>query len=560
MGFSLSPAVIVTERDLTGIVPAVSTSAGAFAGTFSWGPVLDPIIVTSEESLVNIFDKPNSSNFKSFFSAADFLSYSANLLTVRLDVAGQLNACAIPGSTPSLKINNTQDFLDNHDNVSAVFGEFAARFPGSKGNGLIVSYADAGSFSTWAYKGLFSSAPGTSDQAASFNGADDELHLVVIDGLGKFTGTPGEVLEKYEFLSKSRDAKRSDGTTAYYKNAVNGTSKYVLVISIPTGWGGLLSVDYTTITTAYSVTLSGGSDGTTEATLAEKQEGFSLFRNDEQYDISLIVTGDASPALSSYILQNVAEYRRDCIAFISPYNITSGDPIIGYGGAGADDAIDFIEAVNTSTSYGFADDGYYYRYDPYNDVYRYVPLNGGTAGLCARTDFTNEPWFSPAGLNRGQYKNVIKLAYNPGKTERDTLYQANINPVVNMPGNGFVLFGDKTLLKKPSAFDRINVRRLFIVLEKAIATAAKYQLFELNDEFTRAQFKNLVEPFLRDVQGRRGIIEFRVVCDERNNTGEVIDRNEFVADIYIKPARSINVIKLNFIATRTGISFSEVGA
>lgn len=559
MGFSLSPAVLVSEKDLTGIIPAVSTSAGAFAGTFSWGPVLDPVIVSSEESLVRAFGTPNSSNFKSFFTAADFLAYSANLLVNRLDIAGQLNACSIPGGTPSLKINNNEDFLGNHDNVTAAFGEFAARFPGAKGNGILVSYADSASFATWTYKNLFSVAPGTSDEAATLGGADDELHVVVIDSLGKFTGTPGEVLDKYEFLSKSKDAKRADGTTAYYKAAINSNSKYIWVISVPTGWGATLSVDYTTVTTAYSSQLSGGSDATTAATQGEKQAGFNMFANDELYDISLIPTGDASPALAAHIIQNVTEVRRDAIAFISPYNTTTSEPIIGYGDDGAQDAKTYIEAVNASSSYGFCDDGYYYRYDQYNDTYRYVPLNGGTAGLCARTDFTNEPWFSPAGLNRGQYKNVLKLAYNPGKTERDTLYQANINPVINMPGNGFVLFGDKTMLKKPSAFDRINVRRLFIVLEKAIATAAKYQLFELNDEFTRAQFKNLVEPFLRDVQGRRGVTDFRVVCDERNNTGEVIDRNEFVADIYIKPAKSINVIKLNFIATRTSVSFSEVG-
>ena len=230
-----------------------------------------------------------------------------------------------------------------------------------------------------------------------------------------------------------------------------------------------------------------------------------------------------------------------------------------YNNAG-DEATDVLAFRNTltSTSYAVLDSGWKYQYDKYNDKYRWIPLNADVAGLCARTDAIADPWFSPGGLNRGQIKNVVKLAYSPDKTDRDTLYKKGVNPVVAFPGEGTVLFGDKTLLAKPSAFDRINVRRLFIVLEKAIATAAKYQLFEFNDAFTRAQFRNLVEPFLRDIKGRRGIYDFRVICDETNNTGEVIDRNEFVADIYIKPARSINFISLNFIATRTGVAFEEI--
>jgi phage tail sheath protein FI len=225
------------------------------------------------------------------------------------------------------------------------------------------------------------------------------------------------------------------------------------------------------------------------------------------------------------------------------------------------EAVDIVVTRNThgSSSYAVMDSGWKYQYDKYNDVFRWIPLNGDMAGLCARTDLTNDPWWSPGGLNRGRIKNVIKLAFSPNKTERDVLYINGVNPVVTFPGDGTVLFGDKTMQAKPSAFDRINVRRLFIVLEKAIAKAAKYQLFEFNDEFTRAMFRNMVEPFLRDVQGRRGITDFKVVCDATNNTGEVIDRNEFIADIYIKPARSINFITLNFIATKTGVSFSEVG-
>jgi phage tail sheath protein FI len=286
---------------------------------------------------------------------------------------------------------------------------------------------------------------------------------------------------------------------------------------------------------------------------------FALFANAEQYDLSLIMAGKASDTVADYIINNVAETRLDCVAFISPENITSGDPIIGSTSTEQNAIIAYRNEL-PSTSYAVLDSGYKYQYDRYNDKYRYVPLNGDIAGLCARTDYTNDPWWSPGGLNRGQIKNVVRLAFNPNKTQRDMLYKSGVNPVVTFPGEGTVLFGDKTLLAKPSAFDRINVRRLFIVLEKAIATAAKFQLFEFNDSFTRAQFKNLVEPFLRDVQGRRGVTDFVVKCDESNNTGEVIDRNEFVADIFIKPNRSINFITLNFIAARSSINFSEIGA
>ena len=297
------------------------------------------------------------------------------------------------------------------------------------------------------------------------------------------------------------------------------------------------------------------------------RSGFALFANAEQYDISLIPLGKVSETVATYVINNVAEVRLDCVVFASPQYIvdnttggTDGDTIQGAAVSDMIDATNEYRNALPSTSYAVLDSGAKYQYDRYNDKYRWVPLNGDVAGLAARTDYTNDPWWSPAGLNRGQIKNVVKLAVNPGKTERDNLYKNGVNPVVNFPGQGTVLYGDKTLQSRPSAFDRINVRRLFIVLEKAIATAAKYQLFEFNDNFTRAQFKNLVEPFLRDVQGRRGVTDFRVVCDDTNNTGEIIDRNEFVADIYIKPNRSINFITLNFIAARSSVAFSEIGA
>lgn len=308
---------------------------------------------------------------------------------------------------------------------------------------------------------------------------------------------------------------------------------------------------------AFDINLSAGIDDFA-ATDAKLQGGFGLFANADEYEISLIPTGNVSAVTAAWVVDNVAEVRRDCVVFISPNE--NREPIIGLGQDATDKIITYRNALDISSSYAVMDSGFKYQYDRYKDVYRWVPLNGDIAGLCARTDFTADPWFSPGGFNRGQIKNIVKLAFNPGQTDRDALYAAGVNPVVSFPGQGVVLYGDKTLLKKPSAFDRINVRRLFIVLEKSIAIAAKYQMFEFNDGFTRAQFKNLVEPFLRDVQGRRGVTDFRVKCDESNNTGEVIDRNEFVADIFIKPNRSVNFITLSFVAARSSVSFEEIGA
>ena len=363
-------------------------------------------------------------------------------------------------------------------------------------------------------------------------------------------------------------AKKSDGTSSYYRDVINTQSQYIWWMDHPTGantsnvisvsgaaWGSTaLASTFANLTSNVTVSLAGGisADAPTDGSIIAS---LLTFANDEQYDVSLIPLGAVSSTVAISAISNLAETRKDCLVFISPTLAN----VVNNAGSEATDISTFRDTL-PSSSYAVLDSGWKYQYDRYNDVYRWVPLNGDTAGLAVRTDFVADPWFSPAGFNRGQIKNVVKLAYSPNKTDRDTLYKKGVNPVVTFPGNGTVLFGDKTLLSKPSAFDRINVRRLFIVLEKAIATAAKFQLFEFNDPFTRAQFRNLVEPFLRDVQGRRGITDFKVVCDESNNTGQVIDRNEFVADIYIKPARAINFIQLNFIATRTGISFEEVGA
>jgi hypothetical protein len=727
MPFQLSPGVAVVEKDFTSIVPAVSSSIGAFAGAFPWGPVMEPTTVGSENELVRRFGQPNDSNFQSFFTAANFLSYTNNLLLVRAD-AGHLNAVAtqtggvntiaitaagsgyvstatpptvtfavaditggiratgtavlsggaitaiavtaggsgysteestvtitpasgdtgsgataeivVNGSgtitgvtitsggsgykalptitlsgdgtlgtlgaatvgtstvtgitvvnngtgystapsitiaappsgttatatctitTAGVKITNAESYSTSFVNGAGVVGPWAAKYPGALGNSLKVSMADSASFTAWTYAAEFDGAPGTSTYATSVEGSADELHIIVIDEDGAISGTRGTILEKFAFVSKASDAKKSDGTNNYYKNVINSRSEWIYWmdhLTVGTNWGTpAASKTFAALSSASTVSLSGGTDDLA-ITDGEKQSAFALFANSEQYDISLVMLGKASATVAQYVINNICETRLDCIALISPENTSSGEVIIGSTSTEINLITDYRDDLS-STSYAVLDSGYKYQYDRYNDVYRYVPLNGDIAGLCARTDFTNDPWFSPGGLNRGQIKNVVRLAVTPTKTQRDTLYKKGVNPVVTFPGEGTVMFGDKTLLAKPSAFDRINVRRLFIVMEKAIATAAKFQLFEFNDGFTRAQFKNLVEPFLRDVQGRRGITDFVVKCDESNNTGEVIDRNEFVADIFVKPNRSINFITLNFVAARSAINFSEIGA
>jgi hypothetical protein len=423
----------------------------------------------------------------------------------------------------------------------------------------------------WEYFGSFDKAPGQTDYLAnryaqdpdSANGAAmDELHVVVVDNKGLFTGTPGAVLERFAGVSRIIEAKNEQGASIYYKDAVNFGSQYVWWANdeANANSANASAIASSTNTEASTYYFVGGQDGLDEANVEESvlYDAYDQFMNANESDISLVLQGkarggDRGQQLGNYIVDNVCEHRKDCVAFLSP----NYESVINNLYQEVDDVIAFRNAI-TSSSYAVIDSGYKYMYDRYNDLYRWVPLNGDIAGLCARTDDTNDPWFSPAGYNRGLIKNVVKLAYNPSQAERDSLYKSDVNPVINVTGAGTLLFGDKTALGKPSAFDRINVRRLFIVLEKAIALAAKYTLFEFNDAFTRTQFRNLVEPYLRDVQGRRGIFDFKVVCDETNNTPEIIDRNEFVGDIYIKPARSINFIQLNFIAVRTGVAFNEI--
>jgi len=412
----------------------------------------------------------------------------------------------------------------------------------------------------WEFYNFFDAAPGTSEYVSKQGGSGDEMHIVVADEDGLWSGRANTVIERFAGVSKAKDALTQDGAANYYKEVINQRSQYVWWTSHLTGvtnaGSSASGVSFGAGTQSRPINASFvlGRDGGTVRT-ADSLIGYDKFKNPEEVDVSLLLGGQGSAPKALHII-NIAESRKDCIAVISPrrQDVVNNS---SYVGKEVDDLIGYRNQL-PSSSYAVLDSAKKYIYDKYNDVYRYVPLNGDTAGLMVRTDNERDPWFSPAGFNRGQIKNIIKLSWNPTKAQRDQLYKNGINPVVTFPGQGTVLFGDKTLLAKPSAFDRINVRRLFITLEKAISTAAKFTLFEFNDEFTRAQFRNLVEPFLRDVQGRRGIYDFRVVCDESNNTPEVIDRNEFVGDIYVKPARSINFIQLNFVAVRTGVEFTEI--
>ncbi len=404
----------------------------------------------------------------------------------------------------------------------------------------------------WQYADQFDSAPGTSIYGSSKGAVNDELHVIVVDTDGKFTGDRGTVLEKFAHVSKAGDAKTDDGSPNYYVTRIFNESKYIYIADHPTtatDWGVDASSTTFDVTNNLSVKLSGGQDGNVGDDAIVN--AYDLFSNPDEVDISLLIAGDADLTVADKLL-NLAFTRKDCVAFLSPLRKDAVSAV------NLDEIISHRNSLSPSTSYGVMDSAWKYQFDKYNNKYRYVPLNADTAGLCARTDNLRDPWWSPAGFNRGQVMNAIKLSWNPSKTQRDELYKNGINPVCAFPGEGIILYGDKTLQAKASAFDRINVRRLFIVLEKAIATAAKYSLFEFNDQFTRAQFVAMVEPFLRDVKGRRGIYDFKVICDETNNTPEVIDTNRFVGDIYIKPARSINFIQLNFVAVRTGVEFSEI--
>ena len=569
MAFSISPGVTVSEVDLTTVVPSTLTTAGALAGNFVWGPAYTRITVPDEITLVNTFGQPDSNTYQSFFTAASFLAYGNNLKVVRALGPNSKNSDANTTNTNVVvanKANFEYLYLNNLSNGNQL-GAFIGRYAGALGNSIAVSTIDAGAgaaaFATWNVNNigvstLFNGLPGTSVAANTAGASNDEIHIVVVDAGGLFTGTKGAVLETFQYLSKAYDGTDANGNSNYYKNYIFNNSQYIYAVdpvdynNTVATWGKIMAnTAFATSTTPQTVTLSGGADDTPVD--ANTITAMSKFASTEDTDISFILTGNSSITVQQTAI-DTAIGRKDCLAFVSP----PSSAVINQNGSEASNIQTWNTTLARSTSYAVADSGWKYMFDKYNNVYRYVPLNGDIAGLCVNTDSVRDPWWSPAGFNRGNIKNAVRLAWNPNKTYRDQLYVLGINPVVSFPGQGIVLFGDKTLQSKPSAFDRINVRRLFIVLEKAIAKASQYALFEFNDSFTQAQFVALVTPYLRDVQGRRGITDFKVVCDSTNNTPQVVDSNQFVGDIYIKPARSINFIQLNFVAVRTGVAFTEV--
>ena len=564
MAFQVSPGVQVKEVDNTNVVPAVSTSIGGFTGQFKWGSADEVVLISSENELAEVFGAPDSNTAEHFLQAASFLKYGNALKVVRVVHADARNATV--GGTAVLHKNEAE--YEAATLTVGDHGEWVAKCPGVLGNALgvdiVVQGITSSNFNNWQFASEVDAVPGTSQKALDLGlTTNDEMHVVVYDKTGALTGTPNNVLEVYQFLSQASDAKSPEGSSIFYKDVINAQSKYIRWAAhsaqLPEAGNTLAGVPGGSFTVVNSVivdTLTGGLDGN-NVTHTEVVGGLDLLKDASTVDVNLLFApADIGAGTQIGVkLHEVAEHRKDLVAFVSP-------PVADTSNVAAGTALTNVLGYHTdlgkSSSYMVMDSTSVYMYDKYNDVFRYIPANGLVAGLCANTDQVADAWFSPAGVNRGQLRGVTKLAFNPTKAQRDSLYKSQINPLVSFPGQGTMLFGDKTMLSRASAFDRINVRRLFIAIEKAISTAAEAQLFEFNDEFTRAQFRNLLEPFLRDVKGRRGITDFLVVCDDSNNTSAVVDSNRFVADIFVKPARSINFITLNFIATRTGVSFNEV--
>ena len=671
MAFQVSPGVQVKEIDLTNVVPAVSSTTGAFAGTFQWGPVDEVVTISDQKGLVENFHEPANTNgaAEDYYSAEGFLRYGSSLRVVRINSTGLFSANSAGHASTLLK--NSDEYVQSYRSgaLSGTAGRWVARHAGVLGNSLKVSVcstanayfednagattgnnavgalsitgvanattlfkvrdiitfdnhaqeyritAASGTTLTieainqpantglttavdgsstavninrfWEFHSFFDKAPGTSASAAAVGAANDECHVVVSDEDGVWTGTQNEVLEVFPFVSLASDAKDAQGASNYYRDVIERQSEYVYWAGHSVGDDASpvtgthdTSSEHRTLAQAVSDpfgaidlpvndSLSGGDNGRMP-TAAEKYGAWNThFADAETVDISFLIVGssrtDNGSGTDQEILNDwttltnqailLCENRKDCMAIVSPRK----SDVVGVTSESSQSA-NVITSANTATSssYSVMDSGWLYVYERYNDKYCWIPGNGHTAGLMARSDLLRDPWFSPAGFSRGQYLGVTKLAFNPSQSSRDDLYSARVNPIVTFPGQGTVLFGDKTMLSTPSAFDRINVRRLFIVLEKAIATAAKAQLFEFNDAFTRAQFRAAVEPFVRDVKNRRGLVDFSVLCDETNNTDSVIDRNEFVCSIFVKPNRSINFITLNFVAARSGVEFSEI--
>ncbi len=504
---------------------------------FNWGPVLEIVIVDTTDELASNFGKPTNANYLDFMCASSFLAYANNLQIVRVVHSDALNATATASAGGSgLLIQNLAIY--QQANFSSSSNLWVAKCPGILGNNLGVAWADNATFNavdsnglpTWPYHGLFSTQPGTG-----------HFHIVVYDFVGGITGLAGSVLETFPFCSANLNDLNFDGTSAYVSNVINNESQWLWIGKEALLTGGQAGVN-----------LAGGVDGSAVVD-GDREAGWALFADVENVDVDLIFAAGAGINTAQYMLQDIAAVRKDCVGFVSPLltDVVYQTPTVSLTNSKT------TRTTYGDTSYGFMDSNWKLMYDRYNDVNRWVPLNGDTAGLAAQATNTNDAWWSPAGYNRGNIKNCIKLAYAQSQSIRDALYQAGINPCVSFPNQGPILYGDKTMQTLPSAFDRIGVRRLFLVLEKAISQAAKYQLFEFNDDITRAKFVNMVQPFLDTIRGRRGLQKAVVVCDATNNTDEIVSSNQFVASIFVLPNYSINYITLSFVAENSGVQFDE---
>ena len=565
---SSSPAVVIKEIDASTSIRTASTTIGGTVGDFRWGPVGVPMTVATETELVSTFAAPDDANSVEFHSAAYFLRYADNMKVVRTTDANAKNAYDADSATAPA-IGNSMEWDAQESTLAGANHTFIAKYPGALGTGLTISVcpADETTFDGWAYKSEFDTFPGTSTSATAEGATNDEVHVAVVDVNGNF-GSKGAVLETFPHVSLATDAKTPDGSTSYIKNVINTGSAYVWMAGFGTA-GSRFDADagsalasgtnyLTTPAAILTIDLTGGvnQNANTTGTVAT---AFDALEDEDTVPVDILFANAMSARVDHVTVTNdimaTAVARKDCIAVASP----ARSDVVGVASPATMVTNTMLTAKDmTFGSYLVVDNNFLKVYDKYNDKYIMVPAASSTAGIMAATDNNAAPWVSPAGTRRGNDLGITSLAYSPTKAQRDTLYKGGVNPIANIPGQGVMLYGDKTHMNRPSAFDRINVRRLFTSLEKAIGEFAKASLFEINDEFTRAEFVNNVEPLLREVKGRRGITDFKVVCDETNNTASVIDRNEFVATLFIKPARSINFITLNFVATRTGADFEEV--
>ena len=572
---SESPAVVVKEIDLTSGVPNVQSSTGAFVGNFRWGPVGERVSISDEDELADKFGTPDAANGRDidFTSASQFLRYSNSLVVVREATSAAKNSTYAAGQDNSGSdvlaptVNNKAAFDTQVTALDSDRHVFIGRFPGALGNSIRVSVWDSSDLTNFAHAASFDAAPGTSTYASLRAASNDEMHVAVVDQGGLLTGTAGQVLETYPFVSKASDAKNTDGTTNFVKDVINERSEYIFMVDFDSDFqlaGAGTTVDSgenfaRTVRATNDYDLSGGVNSAT-IDQGDYATGFDLFEDKDNVEIDFLIapgmkTRTNQTTVVNDLIATAGTTRKDCVVVASP----ARDDVVGQTNAATITTnITTTADTFTNSSYLVMDGNYLKVYDKFNDQFIEIPASSSTAGIMAATDRTSAPWFSPAGSRRGTYLGVTGINYTPTKAQRDTLYKASVNPIANIPGQGLLLFGDKTGLARPSAFDRINVRRLFLVLERAIQRAAEGVLFEFNDEFTRAEFVNIVDPVLREVKGRRGITDFKVVCDETNNTAAVIDRNEFIANIFIKPARSVNFVTLNFVAVRTGVDFEEV--